>query len=234
MIYTTLREANRTRQTEWDAGGHANDSYWRMNELAGEAGEVCNVLKKLHRERVGVPGSRDTLDHLAEELADVVICLDLFMMTEGLPLPDVRAYHAPNENLVNRPLTQLGTVLTTHIGYLANLVELPSFAKDRDSRMGGVADRIMIVSMAIAAREAIDLQQAVMVKFNATSTKMKLETMMGTPKDATPTEPIPSATFYDATENIFRDFNGKDLGVDFWGKWRGRNHEFPTHPPFRD
>jgi NTP pyrophosphatase (non-canonical NTP hydrolase) len=47
---------------------------YKGNELAGEAGEACNVIKKLERERLGMPGSRDTVAHLAEELADVIIC----------------------------------------------------------------------------------------------------------------------------------------------------------------
>ena len=43
-------------------------------------GEAQNVIKKLERERLGWRGSRDTLEHLAEELADGVICIDLIAM----------------------------------------------------------------------------------------------------------------------------------------------------------
>lgn len=80
-----LRQANLTRQREWDTGNQIDASY-RGNELAGETGEVCNVIKKLERERLGIRGSRDTIEHLAEELADVVICVDLLAMHYGVDL----------------------------------------------------------------------------------------------------------------------------------------------------
>jgi NTP pyrophosphatase (non-canonical NTP hydrolase) len=83
--YPTLRAANEARQREWDAGNKLTLAY-RGNELAGEAGEACNVIKKLERERLGIRGSRDTVAHLAEELADVVICADLIAMAEGIDL----------------------------------------------------------------------------------------------------------------------------------------------------
>lgn len=83
--YTTLREANAARQAEWDAGNQISAAF-RGNELAGEVGEACNVIKKLERERMGIRGSRDTVDHLAEELADVVICVGLIAMQYGINL----------------------------------------------------------------------------------------------------------------------------------------------------
>lgn len=82
-----LRKANTVRQAEWDVGNQLTLVY-RGNELAGEVGEACNVIKKLERERLGIKGSRDTLDHLAEELADVVICTDLIAMHAGINLND--------------------------------------------------------------------------------------------------------------------------------------------------
>jgi NTP pyrophosphatase (non-canonical NTP hydrolase) len=84
-IYRTLRDANAARQREWDKGDQITLSY-RGNELAGETGEACNVIKKLERERMGIRGSRDTVEHLAEELADVVICADLIAMAAGIDL----------------------------------------------------------------------------------------------------------------------------------------------------
>lgn len=80
-----LREANETRQKEWDPSDKITLSY-RGNELAGEVGEACNVVKKLERERLGIRGSRDTTEHLAEELADVIICADLIAMQAGVDL----------------------------------------------------------------------------------------------------------------------------------------------------
>lgn len=87
----TLREANEMRQKEWDPGDQITLEF-RGNELAGEVGEVCNVVKKLARERMGIRGSRDTEEHLAEELADVIICVDLIAAALGIDLADaVRA-----------------------------------------------------------------------------------------------------------------------------------------------
>jgi NTP pyrophosphatase (non-canonical NTP hydrolase) len=57
-----------------------------MTELAGEVGEACNVAKKLERERLGWPGARETFDHLAEELADVIIATDLVAMDFNINL----------------------------------------------------------------------------------------------------------------------------------------------------
>lgn len=73
------------RQAEWDPSDAITPSY-RGNELAGEVGEACNVIKKLDRERLGLVGSRDTVKHLAEELADVVIVADLIAADFGIDL----------------------------------------------------------------------------------------------------------------------------------------------------
>ena len=80
-----LRQANAIRQMEWDKDGTITLSY-RGNELGGEAGEAQNVIKKLERERMGIRGSRATVDDLADELADVVICCDLIASAEGIDL----------------------------------------------------------------------------------------------------------------------------------------------------
>lgn len=82
---TTLRAANATRMLEWDTGNQITPSY-QGNELAGEVGEACNIIKKLERERLGIKGSRANLADLAEELADVVICVDLIAMGYNIDL----------------------------------------------------------------------------------------------------------------------------------------------------
>lgn len=82
--YTTLREANIARATEWQ--GDKVDASFRGNELGGEVGEALNVIKKLERQRLGIKGSRDSVEHLAEELADVIICTDLIAMMYDINL----------------------------------------------------------------------------------------------------------------------------------------------------
>lgn len=85
MTFSLLRDANEHRQKEWDPSDKITLVY-RANELAGEVGEACNVAKKIERERLGIRGSRDTVEHLAQELADVIICTDLLAMSEGIDL----------------------------------------------------------------------------------------------------------------------------------------------------
>ena len=85
MSFSKLRAANAKRQQEWDMDNQITLSY-RGTELGGEVGEALNIIKKLERERLGIKGSRATLEDLAEELADVIICCDLIAMATGIDL----------------------------------------------------------------------------------------------------------------------------------------------------
>ena len=80
-----LREANLAREAERNPKAVASLLY-RAVELGGEAGECLNVVKKLERQRLGIAGSTATLDQLADELADVLICVDLVAMAAGVDL----------------------------------------------------------------------------------------------------------------------------------------------------
>jgi NTP pyrophosphatase (non-canonical NTP hydrolase) len=99
-VYHSLHEANAARQIEWDADNQITLAY-RGNELAGEVGEACNVIKKLERERLGIRGSRDTVEHLAEELADIEICNGLIAMQAGIDLDAavVEKFNATSEKM---------------------------------------------------------------------------------------------------------------------------------------
>jgi NTP pyrophosphatase (non-canonical NTP hydrolase) len=83
--FQQLRIANYNRQQEWDVDNQITLAY-RGNELAGEVGEACNIIKKLERERMNIRGSRASRRELAEELADIVICVDLIAMAQGIDL----------------------------------------------------------------------------------------------------------------------------------------------------
>lgn len=87
MSFDRLRAANQKRQKEWDREDKITLTY-RGTELGGEVGEALNVIKKLERERLGIKGSRATLEDLAEELADVIICCDLIAMATGINLTE--------------------------------------------------------------------------------------------------------------------------------------------------
>lgn len=80
-----LSEANAERNKFWDSDKQISLSF-RGNELAGEVGEACNIIKKMERERMGIRGSRASKEQLADELADVVIATDLIAMELGINL----------------------------------------------------------------------------------------------------------------------------------------------------
>lgn len=104
FAFTSLRAANVARQKEWDSDSKISGplgKLWRANELSGECGEASNVVKKLVREELNIRGSRATVEQLAEELADVVICADLLAQEYGINLDEaVRAkFNATSEKV---------------------------------------------------------------------------------------------------------------------------------------
>jgi NTP pyrophosphatase (non-canonical NTP hydrolase) len=81
MFLKILREKNIQRQREFDPQSVMTLSY-RGNEFAGEAGELCNMIKKIERIRLQLSGTFDRdFDRLVlearKEAADVLITLDL-------------------------------------------------------------------------------------------------------------------------------------------------------------
>lgn len=70
---------------------------WSLSDwgvaLAGEVGELCNVIKKLNRIRDGLTGNKETPENLktevGREIADVFIYLDLLARRAGFNLEDV-------------------------------------------------------------------------------------------------------------------------------------------------
>lgn len=162
-FFTDLRVANTTRQDEWDPQGFANTFEWRINEFGGELGEALNVIKKLHRERCGVPGSRATVPQLAEELADVIICLDLLAFQYGFgPLHDHGADKGSYPGLI-----KAGALLFAFGGSMANAEVGKFHINVLTSLVFGLADA-----------EGINLREAIVAKFNATSFKVGLKTRM--------------------------------------------------------
>ncbi len=87
--FQALRRANTTRQVEWDGDEvlvGPLGALFKANELAGEVGELCNVVKKLVREALDIRGSQAMLIDLADEVGDVMICLDLLAAEYGIDL----------------------------------------------------------------------------------------------------------------------------------------------------
>lgn len=110
---SALQLAHVERQEEW-CPDQKPDLSFRGNELGGECGEAQNVIKKLERERHGWRGSRDTVEHLAEELADVIHCAILCAITAGIDIePAVIAkFNGTSEK--NGLTTLLPTGTATH------------------------------------------------------------------------------------------------------------------------
>lgn len=66
--------------------GEAVERAFEVIALSIAPGKASNLIKKLERERLGIAGSRASLSGLADELADVVICVDLITMQAGIDL----------------------------------------------------------------------------------------------------------------------------------------------------
>lgn len=80
-----LRRVNSARLVAWEGGTKA-DPLFHAAELGGEVGELLNVVKKLHREAMGWRGSRSSEGDLAEEIGDVLICLDKLAAQYGIDI----------------------------------------------------------------------------------------------------------------------------------------------------
>jgi NTP pyrophosphatase (non-canonical NTP hydrolase) len=77
-----IREQNVARANKWHGGSFKD---WSLSDwavaMAGEAGEVCDVIKKLNRIRDGLAGNKLTEAELnvelGKEIADTFLYLDL-------------------------------------------------------------------------------------------------------------------------------------------------------------
>jgi len=85
VTFNVLRGANVNRQKEWPGNEHA-DVAFRAIELAGEAGEVAEAVKKFLRAELGIKGSTATKDDIADEMGDMLVALDLLANQLGIDL----------------------------------------------------------------------------------------------------------------------------------------------------
>jgi NTP pyrophosphatase (non-canonical NTP hydrolase) len=91
IVCSNLRAANVEREKLWENPDKPMSLSYLGNATAGEMGEACNVIKKLDREAMGMKGSRDTVEHLAEELADVMIYIDIIALRLGIDMDEAIA-----------------------------------------------------------------------------------------------------------------------------------------------
>jgi NTP pyrophosphatase (non-canonical NTP hydrolase) len=83
-----MMNAHAKREPLWNSKNVPIPLSFRGNEMAGECGEACNIIKKLDREWLGLPGKKSTTTELSHELADVVICATLVAWQCGIPLDE--------------------------------------------------------------------------------------------------------------------------------------------------
>tara|TARA_R100001143_G_scaffold61969_1_gene64023 strand:+ start:106 stop:429 length:324 start_codon:yes stop_codon:yes gene_type:complete len=76
MNFDLLREANVSRQKEWP-GNEKADIPFRMIEVSGESGELAEAVKKWLRSERGIHGNGGDTSQIADEMADVIIAVDL-------------------------------------------------------------------------------------------------------------------------------------------------------------
>lgn len=181
MNLLSLRRANVDRQAEWPGGEHA-DLDFRGLELAGETGELINLLKKKVRNDRGIKGTTEKGNELqimlAEELADVVICLDLVCMELGVPIP----YTDPIPDSVREiaklcNLARCGNILNGRVGIINEEIAEELAAPLPDMTAIRISKALQMVGV-IAELVEVNLDLAVPMKFNATSAKHGLKTRL--------------------------------------------------------
>lgn len=93
LTFRDVAEINATRAKQWHRGFPDSSDGWTgadwSNAMAGEAGETCNVVKKLRRIETGIQQAeglsrRELLDKLATEIGDTFLYLDLLAQFYGL------------------------------------------------------------------------------------------------------------------------------------------------------
>jgi len=85
VTFNVLRGANQNRQKEWP-GNEKADVPFRALEVAGEAGELSEAIKKLLRAERGIKGSTATREDVADEMGDLLVSLDLLADALGINL----------------------------------------------------------------------------------------------------------------------------------------------------
>lgn len=174
-ILPLLHRSNERRNASWDPERKLDLQFFSV-ELLGEIGEAANCIKKLERARLGISGSRSSIEALSEELADIVICASLVAMSAGVeipisPDPDVfRESGDPGNNLLRGAM---------FFGFLSAIVSRNKVFSERERFH--LADHLWGVCY-YAFRTAhcydINLQEAIIRKFNSTSAKLNLPTFI--------------------------------------------------------
>lgn len=176
-----LGGANRMRQVEW-LGEVKLPLTFRTNEMAGELGEVAELLMIRW-----VPGQRFTeqwRSALADEIADGIICADIVALTLGEPLdlatPEGLASRVSNDyRWCAWALEDMGLLCNaakkmdrTEYAVAGGL----SYAEGKPMVMEALNKMVQHLYN-LAFNEQIIMEVAVARKFNKTSAKLGLQTL---------------------------------------------------------
>ncbi|MDW4550866.1 hypothetical protein R5H32_16005 [Defluviimonas sp. D31] len=186
MKLSDLRAANIARQELWPGRDEIGLAF-RGLELAGETGELCNLVKKLCRIRGGIAGTPASeaeeerlLVAIEEELGDVLIALDLAALDLGLPafgdLAEIRRcnlrFHGAGQSL-----PELGLALFHAVARFTEEIEAGRRIW-RDIRAAGA----VVGALDLLARDlGITLGPVTAAKFNRTSEKLGIPVFLGLP-----------------------------------------------------
>lgn len=173
--YPTLREANAARHLEW-TNNQTVDLVWRGTELAGEIGELIDLLL------APKPELFSWNEDLWDELADGVICLDLTSMTAGLELPEAPSGEGGRRQESNE---MLAACLGSAVGGVCNILkklerenrDWPGSRTTAESLAASINHLYRFIAIT-ATRYGVSLDAAVQNKFNATSEKVGLKTRL--------------------------------------------------------
>lgn len=168
-----LRAMNIKRQAQWPGGNNIDEGF-RAVELAGETGELCNLIKKMIRLKRGIKGTKEDYSVLVgmieEEIGDVMVCLDLVGMqfAEPISLKDgkggvVRQADPATET---NDLCDVSNWLVACVGNICGNLSLGI----TDTLRSDLATAYLALDD-VAAALRIDLMRATQMKFNMTSRK---------------------------------------------------------------
>jgi NTP pyrophosphatase (non-canonical NTP hydrolase) len=170
-----LRDADTARNAQWANEAKPFSLIFHVNELLGEVGEACNVLKKLDRQyNYVVKGSTDTIEHLAEELSDVIICSDLVGMA-GFLYYNSTCWPVPAFDIAQagiggkRDYSELGVMLGAKAGMVGAIALNPQL---NNLRLQTAVRDLIHTTKITADSLGIDLEREVITKFNKTSMKL--------------------------------------------------------------
>ncbi len=175
--FATLRAANLARQAEW-TGNEQADIAFRALEVADECGEVAGAVKKLLRAQRGICGSTMTLEDVADEIGDTIISLDLLACELRIELVDPATTQPPKPD--GKPL-ELALAVDWAVGQVSMAILTDVDKAVTASLMAELAARMRNVLQflnELAAALGVDVGHAVATKFNKTSVKYGLTTMM--------------------------------------------------------